>query len=334
MIAVVILLYGCANKSQSNPYQRSSGETMGTSYNITYDHPKPLTDEFQKLLNEIEASLSTYIKESPISRFNDASYEGSEIWNDDVHFQINTNAAIEVYETSDGYFDPTVMPLVNYWGFGPTGRIAVEERDESFIDSIMNHVGFNRIISNDRSSVTRNAFVQLDFSSIAKGYAVDVLADFLEDKGVKNYLVEVGGEMRLLGTNEKNKIWSVAINTPQVNTSTNDVIKILSVGRGAVATSGNYRNYHKVGGQIYGHTINPKTGYPEYGTLLSTTIIGRSCMFADAYATACMAMGVEKALEMMQNIEGYEAYFISSDDNNKMITTFTNGFIQYSQPNE
>ncbi len=334
-IIVVFLLFcllvnGCKEATTSLTSDLAfTGETMGTTYMVKYhdagkrSHKKAI----DSILVAVNQDLSTYIPDSYISVFNKekkTTYKGA------PHFDKVFIKAKEIYQKTDGAFDPTVMPLVNYWGFGYTPKKAVTDIDAAKVTEMMTSVGFNKIISPNISTYTKqNANTQLDFSAIAKGYGVDVVADFLEQKGIENYLVEIGGEVRTKGKNPRGNWWLTGINTPVSDASVKDFQAKVSLQNKALATSGNYRNYYEVNGKKYAHTINPKTGYPEANTLLSASVFANDCMTADAYATACMVMGMDKAYALINRYSELEGYFIYSDENGDMQTKYTKGMAQF-----
>lgn len=334
VLFLVIGFLACQNPRQGEtetvPYLKIQGETMGTTYSLTYSSAVNYQSAIDSLLIDINSQVNTYDSTSLISRFNrEKSLEISSGLA--PHFMLNYSVARDIYETTDGYFDPTVMPLVYYWGFGKR-KIAVQQSDEAKIKQLLATTGFEKTEMEVLKDGTIYIYkvnspeTQLDFSAIAKGYGVDAVAKLLRDKGVENYLVEIGGETVTLGKNPSGKIWTLGINTPAEGTNPNTDFKaLIELENKAIATSGNYRNYYEVNGKKYAHTINPKTGYPEMSNLLSASVVVEDCMVADAYATAFMAMGLEKAWELVRKQEGMEAYFIY-DDNGEMKVKATDGF--------
>ena len=339
--SIFLFFLGCATESSKKvgTYQKFNGETMGTTYHVSYKDS--LNRDFKKdidaLLEAVNMDVSTYIESSFISKFNSAEQEmqylnllDKEAVSKHKHFRLNFDKASEVYKKSDGFFDPTIMPLVNYWGFGYTEKKAVEMVDSLKVDSLMQFVGFDKISQRsvkDGSIILVKAVpgVQLDFSALAKGYGVDVVGLLLEKKGIEDYMVEIGGEVRAKGKNERDEWWTVGINTPDENSAINDFQSKVFLKNRSLATSGNYRNYYNVNGNHYAHTINTKTGFPEKNRLLSVSIFAEDCMTADAYATACMSMGLEKAFEMVGSIEGLDGYFIYSEEDGSMMNMHTMG---------
>jgi len=285
-----------------------SGETMGTTYSLTYlsQSGKNLQASVDSLLVVFNSSLSTYIPDSELSRFNRM---------DTLAFTLPylpqvLNASKTVYEKTAGAFDPTVGPLVNVWGFGPGGP---QLKDSTDIGLLLRLVGFDKV-DFDQNEVRKTvAGVYLDFSAIAKGQGVDVIADFLNKKGINDYLVEIGGELVAKGVNEKGELWKVGINRPDETASASDLYSIIALENRGMATSGNYRNYYMKDSVKISHTINPATGYPVNHSLLSATVLAKDCMTADAYATALMVMGVERAIQLDSALSEIEVFLIYGD---------------------
>jgi FAD:protein FMN transferase len=325
----IILLFSCNNSvNTSQLYIYVTGETMGTTYNIKYKGKENFQKEIDVELKRINNEVSTYIPSSTISKFNASS---SGIFVDSTDFYINLVKALDVYKLSNGYYDVTVMPLVNYWGFGYTGHQDVEKIDSNEIKELLKEVGSDMISivpkgKNNFLIQKSNKEVQLDFSSLAKGYGVDKIGKLLAKKGINDYMVEIGGEVVSSGKSPRGTEWVIGINTPSENASPQDVIIEVEISGKAVATSGNYRNYHENSGKKYGHTINPKTGFPERSNLLSASIIANDCMTADALATACMASGLEKSKELIKKLNNIEACFIYTNDNDEFQVYKTTGF--------
>lgn len=299
-----------------------TGMTMGTiGYSIKYfnEDGHSYAAEIDSLLKVWNLSLSTYIPASEISRFNSGtgcfSFESE-------YFYPVLRASREVFEKSDGAFDPTVGPLVNAWGFGPDKSMAP---DSTKIDSLMVLVGYDKIHFDEDKVCKDIAGIKLDFSAVAKGYAVDVVAKYLEDKGIEDLLVEIGGELICKGTKPDGQPWRTAIEDPQVGAYERKVLSVVQLTDRAVATSGNYRNYYVVDGQKFVHTINPATGYPIVHNLLSASVFADNCMIADAFATAFMVMGVEKAKAVLEKDPGLDAYLIYSSEDGGIQTYVSPG---------
>lgn len=286
---------------------------MGTTYSVKYDgtRPEEVQGEVDSLLEEINQSLSTYIETSLISRVNRG--EKVEV---DSHFIRVFRGAKEIYKMSGGAFDPTLGPLINYWGFG-----ADEERSEAdpqHIDSLMQLIGFDKVHLMGGTITKDNKHMALSFAAIAKGYAVDQVAALLESKGVKNYLVEIGGELKCKGINDKKRPWSVAIDKPQEGVR--ERFAIVELGTDAIATSGNYRNIRIVNGRKMVHTIDPRTGFSSINRLLSASIVTKSCMMADGWATALMVLGKDQSVELLDRpgFGDLSYYLIYLDENDQL----------------
>jgi len=311
------------------PYSIVEGETMGTYYRVTYSDTVDYKTQLDSILRLVNAEVSTYIPQSSISRFNKDSI-GIQLG--EGIFWDNFKIANEVYKKSEGYYDPTVMPLVNYWGFGYTGKKAVERIDSIRIKEMKSYVGLENIEVRSENGthelIKLHPKTELDFSSVAKGYGVDLLSNFLEDIGIDNFLVDIGGEMMLKGLNPKAIKWSIGINTPKEDAAMNESILYLGISDFAIATSGNYRNFYDSNGLKISHTINPKSGFPERSNLLSVTIIAKDCARADAYATACMVLGSAKAEKMISKTKDLKACFIISDGE-WLETKYFNNFEAY-----
>lgn len=310
------------------PYQSIQGVTMGTTYSIVYQSDKDIRGLVDSLLLEINSEVSTYIPTSDISKFNEARGSFS-IRKEAVHFRTNWQKSKEITEATNGYFDPTVMPLINYWGFGYQEKIAQATPDSTKVDSLMEFVGIDKIQEKGQTLNKKHPGVELDFSAVAKGYAVDEVSDLLSQLRIKNFLVEIGGETVTRGKNSQGNKWRLGVNTPKEDAGLMDFELILEISEHGLASSGNYRNFYVVDNKKYGHTIDPKTGYPSLNELLGATVIADDCITADAYATAFMAMGLEKALTLSSQINDLEACFFTSDDLGNIKKSYTNGFVQY-----
>lgn len=298
-----------------------SGTTMGTIiYNIKYLDKD--NRNFQKavdsLLVDFNQALSTYIPDSEISVFNRDHEVAFEL----PYFPEVLAASAEVYEKSGGAFDPTVGQLVDAWGFGTEDAI---DPDSAQVDSLLEYVGFDKISFDARKVSKKVEGLRLNFSAVAKGQAIDVVGDYLASQGVANYMVEIGGEVRALGKNQEGELWTIGIEIPDERQIGGlfDAVKLENQG---MATSGNYRIFRVLpDGRKVAHTIDPKTGFPKMHTLLSATVFAPNCMYADAYATACMAMGLEAARDMILADDSLEAYFIYADEQGDIKTYISPG---------
>lgn len=324
-------------ESVDTGFARIKGKTMGTTYSVTFQDAKKINykPEIDSILVGINQEVSTYIESSNISLFNVSETENTQFHTyENPHFYANLIASKVIYEKTNGKFDPTVMPLVNYWGFGYTEKRTINEVDETKIKEILESVGFEKVKLSQKETlftiVKENPKTQLDFSAIAKGYAVDVIGKFLQSKKVENFLVEIGGETVCRGNSPRGDVWALGINIPSKEAKTTDVKEIVKLTNKGLATSGNYRNYHIAeDGSIYAHTINPKTGLPEKSNLLSATVVAKDCMTADAYATAFMVMGKDAAIELAKKLTDIEIYLIFGTENGEMNTYSSEGFNQF-----
>ena len=303
----VLVLCACS-PSDNKILVANSGETQGTYYHIKYLSPHGESFQFQidSLLTEIDSSVSIYKPYSIISRLND----GEKINTDEIFNRVYFDA-VHVNMNTDSYFDCTVSPLVKYWGFYTKKEVKV---DSVVILKIMKNIGMHNTNSND-STVAFSNGIQLDFNAIAQGTSVDLIAELLDGKGVSNYLIEVGGELKASGVNADGNTWRVGVDKPSEEIDLNSRFQfILDLENKALATSGNYRKFYVKDGIRYAHTINPKTGFPAQNRLLSVTVITDECSLADAYATAFMAMGVKKTKQLVAQLDDeLEIYLVYTD---------------------
>ncbi|MBU3822030.1 FAD:protein FMN transferase [Flavobacteriaceae bacterium XHP0103] len=315
---VLLLLVSCGNKTQNT---KLSGSIFGTFYEVTY-HSK--TDEdFQKSIDSlfyiINKSMSTYQTNSDISKLN--RNEPVEV---DQHFRTVFKASKLIHKETNGIFDPTIGAVVNAWDFGPEGRII--NLDSLKIDSLMLSVGLNKVKLID-NKITKPQHTFLDFNAIAKGYAVDIVGEFLESKNIENYLVNIGGELTTKGINiEKQSGWKVGIEHPNFDGS-QSFEKVIELKNESMATSGTYRKFKiDTEGKRYAHIIDAKTGYPSKTNLLSISVIAENCMIADAYATAFQAMGIEKIKALLAEHPELKVFLIFENDQKEFETLALNGF--------
>ncbi len=322
---------GAAGGSIGNTVQTSfTGPTMGSTYAIKYitspDKAVNYQVQVDSILEKFNESLSTYRPDSEISQFNNGHAVAFRL----PFFYPVLKKAQEVYTISGGAFDPTVGPLVNAWGFG-TGKER-KAPSQARIDSLKNFIGFDKIAFDEQSVQKQQEGVYMDFNAIAPGYAADVLGKFLEDKGIVDYMIEVGGEVLCKGKNKEGKYWTIGINNPEHEQKGGDELQaIVQMNNRALATSGNYRNYYEQDGKKYAHTIDPKTGYPVQHSLLSASVFAKDCMSADAYATVFMVVGREKAVELLSSIKDLDAFLVYADEKGNIQTYTTEGIKPYIQ---
>lgn len=306
-------------------YLHEEGQVHGTFYHITYESEdgNSLQKEYEEEFKRFDLSVSAFNDSSIISRIN----RNDTAVRIDHYFKTVFETAEKVSEKTDGSFDITVAPLVNAWGFGFKHNVEV---NDTTIKELLKHIGFKKISLKGDRIVKSDTCIMLDASAIAKGYSSDVVAQLLESHGVKNYMVEIGGECVVKGVNEKGRKWRLGITKPVDDNSNHQeaLQSIIELSKGGLATSGNYRRFYYKNGKKYAHTINPITGYPAEHNLLSATIYGPTCIEADAYATACMVMGLEKAMKLIETTPELEGYFIFSNDKGEYETSYTTGFKQ------
>ncbi|MGY0393237.1 FAD:protein FMN transferase [Bizionia sp. KMM 8389] len=317
ILIVLLLLTSCTQTSTNSKF---AGQVFGTSYSVIYDSDINYQTQFDSIFKVINKSLSTYIPDSDISKVN--RNESTTI---DNHFINVFNTSTEIYTATEGVFDPTIGAVVNAWDFGPKGKIV--GLDSLKIDSLMQSVGFNKVAISTRSVQKTNPNTFLDFNAIAKGYGVDVIGEFLESKNIKNYLVEIGGEIRTRGINkEKDDQWTVGVEMPHFD-GEQSVLKAIHLQNQSMATSGTYRKFKLDSlGNKFAHIINTKTGYPSKTNILSVSVITEDCMTADAYATAFQAMGIEKVQDFVKDHSELKVFLIFENDNNEFETMSLNNF--------
>ncbi|MGM9693113.1 MAG: FAD:protein FMN transferase [Alloprevotella sp.] len=303
-------------------FRTAEGSIFGTTYHIKYEAAQPLDSLILDTLRRVDNSLSLFNQQSTLCRIN----RGETVEADSMLAKV-MRLALSISKVTGGDFDPTVQPLVSAWGFGFEHRANVTPQ---MIDSLMQFVGSERVNIDAAGVVTRSdPRVKLDFGAIAKGYAVDCVAELLMREGVNNYMVEIGGEVRTAGTNDKGQKWRIGVSRPSEAAGATDNAAVISVNDCAMATSGNYNNYYEVDGKRYAHTISPHTGYPVTHSLLSATVVAPTCAEADAFATAFMAGGMERAQVVLAEAKkaglSLDAFFIYSDEKGEMKTWETSG---------
>jgi thiamine biosynthesis lipoprotein len=294
-------------------YYLQEGPVYGSTYHITYEYragetlEKPITG----ILQRINRSMSTYDPGSTLSRIN-RNDTSARI---DADLRRVLEVGREVSEKSGGAFDMTVAPLVNAWGFGFTAR---EKVTQEMVDSLLAFTGYKKFrIEGDRL-IKDDPRIMIDPNAITPGYVADLVAELFDSAGVKNYLVEIGGELRCLGKNREGNAWRVGVDKPIENALEREIEEVFHISHTSVATSGNYRKFYEENGLKYSHTIDPKTGYPARSNLLSATVFADECIYADAYATVFMVVGLEKAIQLSREIPGIQVYFIYSDSAGSM----------------
>lgn len=326
-ILILSGLFSCSGSKELKPF-KFTGAAQGTYYSITYfsDSNENLQPAVDSLFRLFDQSVSGYVPGSLLSRLNrnDSSAVADQI------FETIFRKAMDVSVVTSGAFDITVGPLVNAWGFGFSGK---EKVDQAMVDSLLRLVDYRKVQLSNGRLVKSNPAIHIDFDAIAQGYCSDWLGKFLESKGIRDYLIDVGGEVVGKGCKPGGKLWSVAIEMPASNAGDERKIQaILSLENKAISTSGSYRKYYEENGERYSHTIDPSTGYPVRHNLLSVSVLAPDCITADAYATAFMVMGLAKSKEFLSKHAELEAYFISDDSRGGFSIFYTPGFDRLLKP--
>ena len=308
LFSIVLLLFLSGCKESSSELLKIAGEAQGTTYHISFysgdgnDYQQAIDSIFKK----IDSSLSTYLPVSIISRVNQ-NEESVEL---DDHFIKVYDKAAEVSKLTNGVFDITVAPIINAWGFGFSKK---EKVDSFMIDSLLQFIGYKKVQLKNNRVIKEKPGIMLDFNAIAQGYTVDVIAKYLELKGIRSYFIELGGEVRARGKKSGDENWKVGIDKPIEDAAGDrELQSILKLQDQALATSGNYRKFYVEKGQKYSHIIDPATGYPAKNNLLSVSVVANDCMTADAFATAFMVLGLERAKQFLAENKDLqlEVYFI------------------------
>lgn len=317
IVFLLLLVIGTVliiRQQRNLPYQHNEGFVFGTVYHVTYQHNKDLQENIEAEMKKVDDALSTFNKNSILSKVN--QNEPVELNN---MFKDVFNMAEQISKETDGAFDITVAPMVNAWGFGfkkgtpPTKHV---------VDSLKSLVGYQKVRLESGRIIKQDPRIMLDCSAIAKGYGVDVVANYLKKEGIENFIVEIGGEVVSSGISEKRLPWKIGVTKPVDDSIRQDqeLQTILNVTNKAMATSGNYRNFYYKNGKKYAHTIDPKTGYPVQHGILSATVLADQCAVADAYATSFMVMGLDKTKEILKKHPELMVYIIYADSrgNNKI----------------
>jgi thiamine biosynthesis lipoprotein len=315
-LALGIILMFCVRERKQ--FHSHEGVVWTTEYHITYEASRDLNDSIQLILGNMDMSVSPYNKASLITALNENSTTRV-----DDYIRLLLEASRRISSESGGTFDPTVMPLVNAWGFGyKSGRMPTREQ----IDSILQFIGMDKVELRGDTLVKHDPRVMLDFSSIAKGLACDEIGRMLTRNGAVNWLVEIGGEVAASGVNKRGTTWTVSVDMPEDETSetSHESALTLTLDNKAVATSGNYRKWRIEGGNKLSHIVDPHTGNSQAGTLLSVTVIANDCMTADAWATACMVMGDSAVKSMMQPHNDLGVMTITADTVNNSLVVWSN----------
>ena len=317
-IGILMVFCSCTQQAKKIVLQ---GEAQGSYYAITYfdEQGRNFQHEIDSIFHAVDMSVNLWVTNSVISKVN----RNEEVTLDSI-FIDNFRIAQEAARLSDGYFDPTISPIVAAWGFSyKTGDSITPQ----LIDSLKQLVDYRKVKIENGSVIKDNPAMTLDFNAIAQGYTSDLIAEFLDSRGITNYLVDTGGEIMAHGCKPNGQPWIVGIEKPAENWDSEQIVhtRIALRDKGLV-TSGSTRKYVERNGRRYSHCINPKSGYPVEHNVLSVTILAENSVWADALASICMVMGMEKSLPLIENMEGVEAYYIYVNEQNALETYATNGF--------
>ena len=325
LLLALFWINSCAPGGEGE-YHSLQGFTQGTTYHITYKHPteSDLTEQIDSLLKNFDASLSSYDSTSIISAVNRNDLGVKT----DSMFRTVFRESRRVYQVTGGAFDISLAPIINAWGFGPGQQ---QDLDSAMVDSLLQYVGMDKIFLVGETVHKTDPNVKLNVNAIAQGYSVDVISNYLRDLGCRNFMVEIGGEIRTRGVNSKGNFWRIGVDRPEYgNMIPGEQLQvIISMHNRSLATSGNYRKFYEKDGVMITHTIDPATGFPRESRLLSVTILCEHCITADAYGAACMVMGLEKAKKFVEGEKGVDAYFIYGDEYGAYQVWFTDGLRKY-----
>lgn len=317
----VTLILCCSCSIGEQKISSFAGFTQGTTYSMIFldkgkINPDTLRKDVERILLEFDMSLSLYRDSSVVSRIN----RNEDVEPDEYFLEVFSRSK-EIYTLTGGAFDVTVGPLVSAWGFGPDARKNFTEQKR---DSLIKLVGMDKVEISGGRVIKALPGIMLDFNAIAQGFAVDVICRAFDRKGLKNYLVEIGGEVRVRG-DKTGTGWRIGIDRPEdFNMMPGQNLQaVITIKDRALATSGNYRKFIIEDGIKYSHTIDPVTGHPVRNRLLSATILAPDCATADAIATACMVMGLERSIDFVRADTSLDAYFVYSDESGNFRTWFT-----------
>jgi len=315
---VLALLSSCVNQPQKIVLQ---GLAQGSYYAITYfdELNRNFQHEIDSIFHAVDMSVNLWVDSSVISKVN----RNEEVTLDSI-FIDNFRIAQKAARLSDGYFDPTISPIVAAWGFSYKSGDSITPQ---LIDSLKQLVNYQKIRIENGKIVKENPNMKLDFNAIAQGYTSDLIASFLESRGIKNYLVDTGGEIMARGSKPNGQPWIVGIEKPAKNWDSEQVVQTrITLRDKGLVTSGSTRKYVERNGRRYSHCIDPKTGYPVEHNVLSATVMAENSVWADALASICMVMGMEKSLPLIESMDGVEVYYIFVNDQNELETFATEGF--------
>ena len=314
----ILCFASCGRQSHKIVLQ---GLAQGSYYAVSYydAENRNFQPEIDSIFHAVDMSVNLWVDSSVISKVN----RNEDVTLDSI-FLDNFRIAMETARLSDGYFDPTISPIVAAWGFSYKRGDSITPQ---LIDSLKQLVDYRKIRIENGKVVKENPDMKLDFNAIAQGYTSDLIASFLESRGIKNYLVDTGGEIMARGSKPNGQPWIVGIEKPAENWDSEQVVQTrITLRDKGLVTSGSTRKYTERNGRRYSHCIDPKTGYPVEHNVLSATVLAGNSVWADALASICMVMGMEKSLPLIESMDGVEAYYIFVDDQNELETFATEGF--------
>ena len=330
---IIIFLLWCISCSNQPTQIELSGLTMGTTYNIKIIPEKDsilstklIKQKIDSVLISVNYQMSTYLFDSEITQFN--NHESTTSFTVSNDFLLVVERALHWSKLTDGAFDITIVPLLYLWGFGPGQASELGDifPEEHAVQKRRTHVGYEKLTTNKYYLQKKDPFIKIDLNAIAKGFGVDAVYSFLESIGMNNIMVEIGGEVRTKGENQKNEPWMIAVETPDLESAGSKTISwALPLESKAMATSGDYRNYYEIDGIRYSHEIDPRTGYPVQTGVASATVVATNCMDADALATALIIMGAESGLQFIEKLDGVEAFLILREGNDNYRTIKSSG---------
>lgn len=318
IVAGLVLLASCDKQPQKIMLQ---GLVQGSYYAITYydAEGRNFQKEIDSVFHAVDMSVNLWVDSSVINKVN----RNEEVVLDQI-FIDNFEMAQKAAEISGGYFDPTISPLVSAWGFSAKNGDSITPQ---LVDSLKQLVDYRKVHVENGELVKEDPAMKLDFNAIAQGYTTDLVADVLESKGIESYIVDVGGEIYARGTKPDGKPWVVGIEKPAADWDSERVVQQrVELQDKGIVTSGSYRKYVERDGKRYSHCIDPMTGYPVEHNLLSATVIAENATWADALASVCMVMGMERSMEIINTLDGVEAYYIFVNDRNELEVAATEGF--------
>ena len=314
----ILCFASCGRQSHKIVLQ---GLAQGSYYAVTYydAENRNFQPEIDSIFHAVDMSVNLWVDSSIISKVN----RNEDVTLDSI-FLDNFRIAMETARLSDGYFDPTISPIVAAWGFSYKSGDSITPQ---LIDSLKQLVDYRKIRIENGMVIKENPNMKLDFNAIAQGYTSDLIASFLESRGIKNYLVDTGGEIMARGSKPNGQPWIVGIEKPAENWDSEQVVQTrITLRDKGLVTSGSTRKYTERNGRRYSHCIDPKTGYPVEHNVLSATVLAENSVWADALASICMVMGMEKSLPLIESMDGVEAYYIFVNDQNELETFATEGF--------